>query len=686
MACEYPEEATIEDQFDQLWHRFRWVSLQIQNICDTRRFKLEEDIRREIGKLPKTLEDSYNTIYDSIQSLSDTAKLVAKRVISWLLCAQWRLGESLLRAAITINGPKEPITKDQILDICCNFVVYDNVSRIFRFAHLSGREYLESRPEYSRAEIHFEACYACLNTWNIPSVDRKDLSKVWLYYATQYLLFHLEKLEFATLLNPSHLDDSLQRFIRVDGDIGLPYLDWAKNISNTFYFGRGSYLDFSEGKVELYGNWTNSITLSHPLSLFAALENCSVLKRTLQTCTLRLSQSQRDECVEAAALRSNITGLKLLLSNGFTFPIEVIPRLLKHIPRDLPGEQSKDLEHLLEEIIAFAQKTSSSMRRRMVNAARQNSSALFILVRHLYFHRPELKFTQQRFEDVAVVSRDAELCRFLLSEISELAITPKIFQKFGLLWRQEDSGTCICTLLSLEANAENFRKVFEALATVYEEPGPFQCLIHRTKFEKDWTVEPGLRFEKDWIIEQGFRNAKEADVGGKKILSGLLKYDTDLVMKHAPLDVMAKLADPQTLDLFLSLHRDTPVTVDDLVAAAMDEKEHALVKFQSLLNQKDTNSQVAVCESIILINQLMTINGGVDFMKLSFGQHYFPANDIALQCALWAAAAKNDSDMACFLLDIGVDAYATNRRGHTAIQIASRHGNFKLAEQLRMMV
>lgn len=276
----------------------------------------------------------------------------------------------------------------------------------------------------------------------------------------------------------------------------------------------------------------------------------------------------------------------------------------------------------------------------MVNAARQNSSALFILLRHLYFHRLELNFTQQRFEDVAVVSRDPELCRFLLSEISELAITPKVFQQFGLLWRKEDSATCICTLLCLEASAENFRKAFEALATIYEEPGPFQCLIHRTKFEKDWAIEPGFRFEKDWIIAQGFRNAKEADVGGKRILSGLLKHDTDLVMKHAPLDVMAKLADPQTLDLFLSLHRNTPVTVDDLAAAAMDEKEHALAKFQLLLNKKCTSSPFAVCESMVLINQLMAINGGVDFMKLSFAQHYFPSNDIALQYALRAAAAK----------------------------------------------
>ena len=37
--------------------RFRWVTLQTQNLCDTRRMRIEKDVPSELGRLPKALAD-----------------------------------------------------------------------------------------------------------------------------------------------------------------------------------------------------------------------------------------------------------------------------------------------------------------------------------------------------------------------------------------------------------------------------------------------------------------------------------------------------------------------------------------------------------------------------------------------------------------------------------------------------
>lgn len=52
-------------------------------------------------------------------------------------------------AAITIGArPSSQITIDSVLNLCSNFVVLDTGQDVFRFAHLSAREYLESKSEY----------------------------------------------------------------------------------------------------------------------------------------------------------------------------------------------------------------------------------------------------------------------------------------------------------------------------------------------------------------------------------------------------------------------------------------------------------------------------------------------------------------------------------------------------------
>lgn len=121
------------------------MSLQIDNLCDPERMKHEEDISAELGRLPRTLKDSYTVIHERIRTSGARSKDIANLTISWLLCAKETLVSSDFVTAISVdlNGQRSEITPKQLLGICSNLVVLDDTLNIFRFAHLSVREYFE---------------------------------------------------------------------------------------------------------------------------------------------------------------------------------------------------------------------------------------------------------------------------------------------------------------------------------------------------------------------------------------------------------------------------------------------------------------------------------------------------------------------------------------------------------------
>ncbi|KAF8846948.1 hypothetical protein BDZ45DRAFT_565841, partial [Acephala macrosclerotiorum] len=143
---------------------FRWVSLQIDNLCDTERMKHEEDISAELGRLPRTLKDSYAIIHERIRNSGARSKDIANRTICWLLCARKTLKSLHFITAISVdsNGQRLEITTKQLLGICSNLVVLDDTLNIFRFAHLSVREYFEMQDEYHSTKtngIVLERCF-----------------------------------------------------------------------------------------------------------------------------------------------------------------------------------------------------------------------------------------------------------------------------------------------------------------------------------------------------------------------------------------------------------------------------------------------------------------------------------------------------------------------------------------------
>jgi hypothetical protein len=145
---------------------------------------------------------------------------IMQRVLSWLLIGQRQLHtEELLNLA----GAKT-ITKATLLCLCFDFVVYDSTQDMFKFSHLSVREFLETKPdEYGLSVLHDLAASACISrVMDLDSYEKED-------YASLYWLVHAEarlgsgdalscnhQLDKLFCSRPNHLDrwsDSVQRSI-----------------------------------------------------------------------------------------------------------------------------------------------------------------------------------------------------------------------------------------------------------------------------------------------------------------------------------------------------------------------------------------------------------------------------------------------------------------------------------------
>jgi Ankyrin repeats (many copies) len=128
--------------------------LQLEYICS---FSTDDDIRERLGQLPPTLETLYTELYNKILNLEgEYDSAICKNALSWLLCAQQVLHTEEFLSAVSIvpNKGLIAVSKGQVLELCNNFVVFDEQLDTFRLAHLSVREFLERQPIYSNTSIN----------------------------------------------------------------------------------------------------------------------------------------------------------------------------------------------------------------------------------------------------------------------------------------------------------------------------------------------------------------------------------------------------------------------------------------------------------------------------------------------------------------------------------------------------
>ncbi|KAI4270179.1 MAG: hypothetical protein LQ337_006838 [Flavoplaca oasis] len=170
---------------------FLWAHLQIQNLCDPERMIVASDVEDALQRLPTTLVALYSNILDRIDRIAPHGRLLATKTLSWLLCARMPLGPAVLPRMLQMCSSKNP--DQEILGLCCNLVVLDKSLNVFRFAHASVREFLESQPGFSYRKINSDVAKDCVREiLNAPTPTYAGLEYAASSWRGHYLAFDVQ--------------------------------------------------------------------------------------------------------------------------------------------------------------------------------------------------------------------------------------------------------------------------------------------------------------------------------------------------------------------------------------------------------------------------------------------------------------------------------------------------------------
>ena len=204
--------------------------MQLQNLCSLR-LNVEEDLLEELGRLPQDLANTYAQIFEHVRMLGPQSRVIAESSLKWLLCQARELSEAEFLAAVSMGSERGSgnLTKETILFICGNLVMFDHELKVFRFAHLSVREYLETQSEFTLSAAHAlgaeMSLLVCLHRHTELAAKH---ARRFRRYAILFWLYHCQEAKKSTLGDSLHqlLEDFLQRRVGTN----LCYAVWARSV------------------------------------------------------------------------------------------------------------------------------------------------------------------------------------------------------------------------------------------------------------------------------------------------------------------------------------------------------------------------------------------------------------------------------------------------------------------------
>jgi len=167
-----------------------------------------KDVRDSLGRLPDTLIEAYTEIYNRILAQNKSARRLALNAFRWIQCSYEPLRtETLLDASTAeVSGSGEfshdTVQANVLLKACQNLVVLDKRLNVFRFAHLSVNEYLETK--MLEVESHAEISKVCLSllctsrAWDhydtaLPTHEASYSDRHLLLYTTVFWPWHFSR-------------------------------------------------------------------------------------------------------------------------------------------------------------------------------------------------------------------------------------------------------------------------------------------------------------------------------------------------------------------------------------------------------------------------------------------------------------------------------------------------------------
>jgi len=130
---------------------------------------IADDVRESLKVLPETLTDAYGEIYQRIRMQSRRASQLALNAFRWVQCSYEPLQSEMLLDAVTVEIDSSggfsrictALRATDLLRVCQNLLVLDERLNVFRFAHLSVEEYLET--QQFKFNSHTEIAKICLS-------------------------------------------------------------------------------------------------------------------------------------------------------------------------------------------------------------------------------------------------------------------------------------------------------------------------------------------------------------------------------------------------------------------------------------------------------------------------------------------------------------------------------------------
>lgn len=225
--------ARVEDDLNKKANGvFRWVALQVDALCDPDRVYTEEDVEYLLPRLPKTLEDTYAVILHSLDNLPPPSREAIRNVLKLLICAEYPMSiHELLEALAILSEPRQAAwERSQILKMAKGLIITKESKKdLFVFSHLSVREFLEKRVEFSGENAHVVAAEACLKAYirsNCSSIRCNNFRS----YALTYLGRHCKK--SGTLRQEPRLRSLLERFLAEDSNDAFER--WNRDCFHTY--------------------------------------------------------------------------------------------------------------------------------------------------------------------------------------------------------------------------------------------------------------------------------------------------------------------------------------------------------------------------------------------------------------------------------------------------------------------
>ena len=406
-------------------YRFRWASLQLELLCAQ---KLDEDVRSKLGRLPPKLEQLYAEVYDQLMLYSgDAGRHIIDNTLKWLLGARRTLNAPEFLWAVTINlsVPFEDVTREIVLDLCHNLVLYDEDLDIFRFSHLSVREFFENRPEFFGTVCETFAADSCLlhmiasssfagaeSTLGDKSItylrqriasSTGSTSAKFAAYANDFWMVHCQRVPGTDRIDDTSIGRKLQYFVMEESVQYSAFNAWIQWYCSIIQRDDGPELQLQTLLIDC------SDLKSRWFFVAVAYGFTEIVDAFLQT--EGLSKEEKGKALLLAVKAAQYDAFDRLWNDKVDWEITEI--MLYHALLSWDRER---LAGLLDK------STSLSISRRMLKAACRRRRGALLLEKC-----PKMTVSSQMLED-AIMYRYQEMINLLLARASDSVITERVLE------------------------------------------------------------------------------------------------------------------------------------------------------------------------------------------------------------------------------------------------------------------